>query len=186
MQWWIRPGPSRSCAITKPMPSATEEVRHRHAAVLVADLGVVVVVVAHHRDAALDAEAGRVGGHDDLAEAEVGVRVVGVRHRHHDGERRPVRAAGEPLVPVDDPVVAVAHRRGAQQLRVGAGHLGLGHGEAAADLPVDERPQPARLLLVGAVAPEDLGVARSRAPASRRRPARAGCVPGSRSPGRST
>ena len=30
MQWWIRPGPSRSWAIAKPPPSCAEQVRPRH------------------------------------------------------------------------------------------------------------------------------------------------------------
>src|SRR5262249_19767710 len=43
----------------------TEEVRDRYAAVLVPDLGVMVVVVAHHRDASLDVEPRCVGRDDD-------------------------------------------------------------------------------------------------------------------------
>ena len=50
MQWWMRPGPSRSCAIAKPRAALAEQVVGRHAAVLVADLPVAgALVVAHHR-----------------------------------------------------------------------------------------------------------------------------------------
>ena len=49
---------------------------------------------------------------------------------------------------------------GLQRGRVGAGHLGLGHREAAADLAVEQRLQEALLLLRRAVVGQDLHVAR--------------------------
>ena len=60
---------------------------------------------------------------------------------------------------VDHPVVAVAHRAGAERRRVGARHLGLGHREERPDPAGDEREKPALLLLVGAEEVQDLGVA---------------------------
>src|SRR4029079_9544028 len=50
----------------------------------------------------------------------------------------------------------------AQQRRIGAGHLRLGHAEEGAHLAGDERPEEALLLVVGAVEVEDLPVARVR------------------------
>ena len=68
MQWWMRPGPSRACAIMKPPRSGPSRFVDRHAAVLVADLAVAAAAgVAHHRDRAHEVEAGRVGRDDDLA-----------------------------------------------------------------------------------------------------------------------
>ena len=43
MQWWMRPGPSRACAIAKPVALAAEQVRRRHAHVVEDDLGVAAV-----------------------------------------------------------------------------------------------------------------------------------------------
>ena len=54
---------------------------------------------------------------------------VRVGHRHHDEEVGHRSVRGEPLVPVDDPLVAVAHRRRRQQRRVRSRRLRLGHGE---------------------------------------------------------
>ena len=64
----------------------------------------------------------------------------------------------EPLVPVDHPLVAVAHGGRREQRRVGAG-AGLGHREARAVLAVEQRLHPALLLLVGAADGDQLGVA---------------------------
>ena len=58
-----------------------------------------------------------------------------------------------------------------QQRRVGAGHLRLGHREERAHLARDERREEALLLLGRAEEVQDLGVARVRAPGSRRRAA---------------
>ena len=65
----------------------------------------------------------------------------------------------EELPPVDDPFVAVAPGPGRELRRVGA-TLGLGHRVRREDLTVEQRPQVALLLLVGAVVGDDLGVAR--------------------------
>ena len=60
---------------------------------------------------------------------------------------------------VDDPLVAVELRARDQLGRVRAARVGLGHREAGADLAVEQRLQPALLLLLGAVLGEDLHVA---------------------------
>ena len=115
-----------------------------HPARLVDDLGVAGPAgagVAHHADVAHQLEAGRVGRHDDQAGPQVRRRVR-VRHRHDDRERGAVGRRREPLLAVDDVVVAVDDGGGPEHHRVRAGHLRLGHREAAADLAGDERAQP--------------------------------------------
>ena len=51
MQWWMRPGPSRPCAMAKPLPSPQMMFSAGHADVVEGDLGVAVrrVVVAEDR-----------------------------------------------------------------------------------------------------------------------------------------
>ena len=160
MTWWMRPGPSRFCAIRNPAPSAPSSVRDRHADARVPNLAVrrpALAGVTHDRDRTHDVDARSVRRDDDLRRARVGAG-VGVGHRHHDPERSAVGAGREPLVPVDHPVVAVADSARSEGRRVGAGHLRLGHREERTDLAGDERCEPSLLLLVGAEEVEDLGV----------------------------
>ena len=77
-----------------------------------------------------------------------------------DRHRGAVVAGGEPLVAVDDPLVALELGASGELGGIGARGLRLGHREAAADLAVEERLEPALLLLLGAVLGEDLHVAR--------------------------
>jgi hypothetical protein len=65
-------------------------------------------------------------------------------------------------VPFDDVSIAVAHRAATQPRRVRSGDLRLGHREAGADLALEQRPQPALLLLRRAELRQDLHVARVR------------------------
>ncbi len=136
-----------------------EHVVGRHAHVLVAHVGVARVLGALGADAdvAHDAHAGRLARHDDHAHALVG-RDVGVGHRHHDQERRVAGVRGEPLLAVDQPVVAVEPRARREERRVGAG-VGLGHRVTGRDLAVEQRLEVALLLRRAAVVREDLGVA---------------------------
>ena len=141
-----------------------ERVRERHAHAGEARLAVrppAAALVPHHRDAAHELVAGRVGRDEDHRRAPVRLG-VGLGHDHHDPERSAVGSGREPLVRVDHPLVAVALGSPAQQRRVGAGHLRLGHAEEGAHLAGDERLQEPLLLLVGAVEVEDLRVARVR------------------------
>jgi hypothetical protein len=55
-----------------------------------------------------DLDAGRVRRDEDLRRSLVR-RSIGIGNCHDDAERRALGAAREPFVPVDDPVVAVAH-----------------------------------------------------------------------------
>ena len=155
----MRPGPSRSWAIAKPAPRSPSRLRGGHPAVLVGDLPVAgPLVVPHHRHRAHAGEARRVHGHEDHARALVR-RGVGIGHDHRDRKRRAVVAGREPLVAVDHPLVAVELGARDQTRGVRAGALRLGHREARADLALEQRREPALLLLPAAVLGEDLHVA---------------------------
>ena len=109
MQWWMRPGPRRSWAMTKPAWRGPSRFAVGDPAVLVADLAVAgAAVVAHHRHRPDQVEARRVGRHEDHRGAGVGV-CLGVGDHHHDRDRGADRAGGEPLVAVDHPLAAVEH-----------------------------------------------------------------------------
>src|SRR6185503_8165878 len=83
MQWWMRPGPSRSWAIANPAPLA-EQVGRGDATALIADLAVARPGgVAHHRDRADQLEARRVGRDADHRGAVVG-GCIGVGDDHRD------------------------------------------------------------------------------------------------------
>ena len=101
MQWWMRPGPSRACAIAKPVALAADEVRRGHAHVVERDLGVpavVAVVVAEHGQRAHDPHARGVARHEDHRLLAVALG-VGVGLAHHDEDRgiRVHRARRPPL-----------------------------------------------------------------------------------------
>ena len=90
---------------------------------------------------------------------------------HHEEDVGDAARAREPLLAVDDPLVAVAHGVRPEQVRVGAA-LRLGHRVRRPHLLVEHRLEPALLLLVGAVRGEHLhvaGVGRGRAEHLRRR-----------------
>jgi hypothetical protein len=93
---------------------------------------------------------------------ELDARRVGGDHEHagggHDEQQVGHTAgAGEPLLAVDDPLVAVLHGVGDEQVGIGAA-LGLGHRVGGEDVLVHERDQPPLLLLLGAVGGEQLHV----------------------------
>lgn len=92
-----------------------------------------------HRGALVDRHV-RVG--DDHGDDEGSVRIVG----------------GEPLLTVDHPLVAVAHRPAGEAAGVGAAGR-FGHGEGGHDPSVEERFEEFLALFLGAVVGEDLGVA---------------------------
>ena len=103
---------------------------------------------------------GVVPGHDEHA-----VRA------HDEEDVGDAARAREPLLAVDDPLVAVALGVRLEEVRVGAA-LRLGHRVRRPHLLVEHRLEPALLLLVGAVRGEHLhvaGVGRGRAEHLRRR-----------------
>ena len=114
--------------------------------------------LAHDRHGADEVEAGRVRRHDNLAHPPVGRRIR-IRYAHHDGEGRAHGSPGEPLVAVDHPLIAVTHRARGEAGGIRACRVGLGHRVAAAHRAGEHRPEPAALLLVGAVLGEDFHVA---------------------------
>ena len=87
------------------------------------------------------------------------VRVdVRVRHGHDDEDVGGGAVGREPLVPVDDVLVADALGARGDHGRVGAG-AGFGHREGGPDLSVQQRRQPLLLLLVVTGDRDELGVA---------------------------
>ena len=81
-----------------------------------------------------------------------------IRDQHHDGKGGPVGRGREPFVPVDDIVSAILDGGGCHPDRIRPGILRLGHREAAADVAVHQRAQPALLLGLGAELHEDFHV----------------------------
>ena len=161
MTWWIRPGPRRFCAMRKPSPGSPSTFETRHAHVGEPRLAVrapAAALVAHHRHAAHELVAGRVGRHEDHRRPLVRRR-IGIGDDHDDAEARTVGARREPLVRVDHPVVAVAHRAPLQERRVGARDLGLRHAEERPRLACDERLEEPLLLVGRAEQVQDLAVA---------------------------
>ena len=90
----------------------------------------------------------------------IGPSGLGLAHHDHDLAVRVHGVRGPPLAPVEDVLVAVLVDRQADVGRVGAGDVGLGHREGRADLALEQRFEPAVLLLVGAELVQDLHVAR--------------------------
>ena len=128
--------------------------------------------LGEHLGAVLGAEQ-VVGGHPHVVVLDV-VVVAGLGHdldawgvarhhehavgAHHEEDVGDPAGAGEPLLAVDDPLVAVLDRVGAEQVGVGAA-LGFGHRVGGEHLLVEQRLEPALLLLLGAVGGEHLHVA---------------------------
>jgi hypothetical protein len=129
-----------------------EEVLPRYADVVEAHLAVVTQGGPHRRHHADDLVAGGIGGNDDGGELGVS-RGVGLGVAEHGGEGGDVGSAGEPLVAVDHPLVALESGRGLHQRRVGARHLGLGEAHGGIDVTRHQRLEPALLLLL---APEQV------------------------------
>ena len=119
------------------IPAAAEKVVRRDANVGVADVGMRAVVVAVDGHVAHDLDARRVVGHDEHRHASVG-RLVGVGDGQHDEERGEVGVRREPLLAVDDPLVAVGHGAGHELRRVGAA-LWLGHRVRRHDVVAQQR-----------------------------------------------
>ena len=133
----------------------------RHPDLVVADvaLGALIQVVAlvHGRDVADDLHPGRLGRDDEHRHPLVRPG-VGVGHHHHDEERGIAGVGREPLLALDHPLVTVPGGFAHELLGIGA-RLRLGHREGGHDIALEQRVEVARLLLLGAVQGEDLGVA---------------------------
>jgi len=110
MQWWMRPGPSRPWAISKPLPGPQDEVGLGHAQAVEAQLGLAAgrVHAAEHLLVAHDGQAGRVARHDDggmLLVARIARQLLA--HHQQQGATRVHDAADPPLAAGDDEFVAV-------------------------------------------------------------------------------
>src|SRR5919197_128485 len=142
---------------------AEQQVGRGHPHVLEQHLAVAVrrVVVAEHLQHADHLDARRVARHDDhrLLLVLVGILRIRLAHEDEDLAARVADPRRPPLVAVDDVVAAVADDRRFDVRRVRRRDLGLGHGERRADLALEQRLQPLLLVLLGAVALEDLHVA---------------------------
>ena len=183
MAWWMRPGPSRFCASAKPSPGlpmtfsfGTRTFSYRISACPpgspVLWSGSPMVGTSRRMFTPGVFVGTRIIENDRYGDG-VGVEV---RLAHDDQEVADRRVRAEPLVPVDDPLVAVEHGLRGEQRGVGAGAR-LGHREAAAQLAVEQRLHPLLLLLVGAADGDQLGVARVRGVVAEDRRARTAHCP---------
>ena len=121
MTWWIRPGPEPLLRDAKAVARLAERVLDGHSDAGVRDLAVrrpAAPAVAENRHGR-DLDPFHIGRDDDLRRPPVRLRVR-VGDGHEDREGGALRAAREPLVSVDHPLVAVAHGAGPQRRRVGA------------------------------------------------------------------
>ena len=148
--------------------------RLRDAHVLEQDLAVAArVVEAEDLELADDGHAGSVDRHQHhgVAGVPLGIGMGDADEQDHLGIGMR-GAAGEPLMAIDDVIIAVAIDARGQLGRIRAGDLGLGHADAGADLAGEQRLEPRLLLLGGAELREHLHVAGVRAPSSSSPPTR--------------
>ena len=144
---------------------APEDVRLGYAHIGELDVHVPVrcIVLAEHVHRPDDLHTGGIDRDEDLRLLLVRVSVrVRLDHGDHDLAAGVARTRDVELLAVDDPLVAVEHRKGADLLRVGGHHTGLRHGIRGADLSVEQRLEPLCLLLGRADTLEDFHVARVR------------------------
>ena len=134
--------------------SRHDEVLDRHLGVADGDLVLEarVQAVRQDGDVAHDPVA-RVGQLDEERRELAVARRLRIGLGHHERQLGGAGTAGEPLLAVQHPVVAVAHGRRLHPRGVGTGGL-LGHREADPDVAVDERLEVALLLVLGAVLDE--------------------------------
>ena len=118
------------------------------------------VVVAEHRQMARHVYSGCVHGHQNHGLLLVG-RGLWVRftHEYENFAARIARARCPPLAGVDDVLIAVAAYGALYVAGIGGSHGRLGHGKAGADLAVQQRSQPALLVLGACEACQHLHVA---------------------------
>ena len=167
MQWWMRPGPSRACAIMKPSPSTGDQVRRRHPDVVEQHLAVALaVVVAEDLQVADDARRRgcRAGPGSSTAGGAATPLGSVLPIRMKIWQRSPPAPEVHHLRPLMTYSSAVACDAGADVRGVGAGDVRLGHGERRADLAVEQR--------LAASAPSAPGCRTGAAPPCCRCPAR--------------
>ncbi len=84
---------------------------------------------------------------------------IGLAHEDEDLAAWIACARRPPLARIDDVVVTVSAYRALNVRRIRGRHVGFGHGKSGAHLAVEQRFEPARLLLFGPVAREHFHVA---------------------------
>src|SRR5438093_9277 len=126
MQWWMRPGPRRPWAISKPRPSPSRRLpAGTRTFSKRTSVAVRRVVVAEDRQHPLDRDALAVARHHDHRLLLVLVGILGIRLAHEDQDlaARVADARGPPLVAVDHVLGAVAHDGRFEVGGVGRRHL---------------------------------------------------------------
>ncbi len=113
--------------------------------------------MTHDRDVPHPVEPRRVSGHNEHARPQIGGRFR-IGHSHDDGEFRAIGARCVPLLAVDHIRIPVLYCRGFQHNRVRPWHIHLGHGKAAPDLALHQRPQVSLLLILCSMQVEDFDV----------------------------
>src|SRR5215469_11609904 len=119
----------------------------------------MVTLPAPHLYAAYDPQTRRVLGDDDLGHAPV-VGATSLRAAHDDQKVGTKSVRGEPLVPVDYPLVTIFAGRGLDRAWIRPRGVWFSHREPRLHLPFGQRDQPFALLLVGPVLEQDLLVSR--------------------------
>ena len=116
MQWWMRPGPSRPCAISKPRPSPSRTLAPARARSRTrSPARRTGIGVAERGDGAHDAHARRGHGHQDHRLPAVAVRVVRVGLAHDDQDAGSSRACApvvnhlRPLITYSSPSRRIVH-----------------------------------------------------------------------------
>ena len=103
------------------------------------------VRVLHGRHVPHNVHTRRPNRHDDHRRARIRMHVW-IGHRHHDQEISHGPVGCEPLVPVDDPLLAIPDSRRLQQRRIRSSGVGLRHGKGRPQLPIQQGLQPLRAL----------------------------------------
>ena len=137
----MKPSPGVAMQVGLGHPDVFEE----HLAVAFAVVVAVDLEVTDHRHAG---SVARDQHHRLLAVR--GGRRVGLAHQDEDGAALAAGTRGPPLAAVDDVIAAVTLDPRADVGRVRARDVRLGHREGRPDSPVQQRGQPALLLLGGA------------------------------------
>ena len=137
----------------EPVALAADEVVDGNAHISIDDLRVVAEAavrrlgVLHGRHVTHDVDS--LGLHGDDEHRGPLVRMdIRIGDCHDDEEIRHGAVGGEPLVAVDDVLVAVPDSRRREQGGIGAGRVGLGHGKGAPEIAVQKGLEPAATLLV--------------------------------------
>ena len=131
--------PQASLTQEVPLAPPAQHVLRRYPQIGDADLA-VVVASRHGLYVADDLPAGPVGLDDEGRVGGLGEVGVVLGAGDEDGELGSPGPGDEPLVAVDHPLVAVLVGASLDERGVGAGDLGLGHGEARPGDPVAQRP----------------------------------------------